>query len=313
MKNPQAKLIITIILVAFIIFDVVLAVKLLFAGHTALLLSPKGTIAAYENRFITILVSIMLVVATVTVLTGLFIAWKYRATNTKIKHEPDTTGSVGFKFSLWLILTSIIAVLSVFIWIGAHTVDPFKPINAAAKPMIIQVVALDWKWLFIYPQQNIATVNFLEFPVKTPVTFELTADAPMNSFWIPQLGSQMFAMPGMENQLHLIANQQGEYPGTDVEINGDGYAKMRFMAKATYQADFDAWVQKIQRSSHPLDSATYSTLAKPSEDTPVRYFAPVEKRLFSDIIMKYMMPIPSPTVSSIKDMKNMNMTNMKGM
>jgi cytochrome o ubiquinol oxidase subunit 2 len=149
-------------------------------------------------------------------------------------------------------------------------------------------VALQWKWLFIYPEQNIATVNFVEFPNSTPVNFQLTADAPMNSFWIPELGGQMYAMPGMSTQLHLMADRPGEFNGSAAEISGKGFSGMKFIAKATSQKDFDTWVKSVKQSSNMIDLSKYNKLAEPSENNPVITYASVEKDLYNSIIMKFM-------------------------
>jgi cytochrome o ubiquinol oxidase subunit 2 len=158
------------------------------------------------------------------------------------------------------------------------------------RPVAIKVVALRWKWLFIYPEQNIATVNFVEFPERTPVHFELTADAPMSSFWIPQLGTQIYAMAAMQTQLNVMANSEGEYAGKNMEINGAGYADMNFKAKSVSRDDFDAWIQHVKQASSTLDQVAYEDLAKPTEANPVAYYSSVTQGLYDSIMMKFMMP-----------------------
>jgi cytochrome o ubiquinol oxidase subunit 2 len=250
---------------------------------------PQGMIAQKERTLIITAVLIMLIAVIPTFITAFYVSMKYRASNKKAEHyDPDWTGNNKIKYALWGFLVVIMATLSVIVWKSAHELDPFKPISAQEKPMTIQVVALEWKWLFIYPEQHIATVNYVAFPAKTPVEFQLTADAPMNSFWIPQLGGQMYAMAGMENRLHLIADRPGNYAGTEVEINGKGYASMRFTATAYTQADFDNWVQQVKRSGKPLDQSTYEIVAKPSENFPVTSFSSVDENLYDGILMKYM-------------------------
>ncbi len=216
-----------------------------------------------------------------------FVAWKFRETNTKAKYNPSGKTSRLLAFLWWVFPTAIILVLSIINWKSTHKLDPYKAINNTTPPLTIQVVALQWKWLFIYPQQDIATVNFVTFPEKTPINFELTADAPMNSFWIPQLGGQMYAMEGMKTKLHLIADTKGDFAGSAAEISGEGFAGMKFRAKSTTQADFDAWVKTVKRSAQPLDLTTYNNLAEPSEDVPQTFYTSVEKDLFNAIIMKY--------------------------
>jgi cytochrome o ubiquinol oxidase subunit 2 len=259
------------------------------SGHTVSLLMPHGMIAEKERSLIITAVLIMLIAVVPTFIMAFYISMRYRASNKKTAHyDPDWTGNNTIKYAFWGFLVVIMSVLSVLVWNGAHELDPFKPISSPVKPITIQVVALEWKWLFIYPEQHIATVNYVAFPAKTPVAFQLTADAPMNSFWIPQLGGQMFAMAGMQNQLHLIADKPGNYAGTEVEINGKGYANMRFTATAYTQEDFDNWVQQVKKSGKPLDQSMYEMIAKPSENFPVTSFASVDENLYDGILMKYM-------------------------
>jgi cytochrome o ubiquinol oxidase subunit II len=170
---------------------------------------------------------------------------------------------------------------------------------------VIQVIALDWKWLFIYPQQNIASVNFVQFPVNVPVRFFITADAPMNSFQIPQLAGQIYAMPGMRTELNLMAENAGDFPGMSTNYSGVGFAGMQFTARASSQADFDAWVKNIQKKQQKLSQTVYNQLALPSENNPQAFYAPVSKDLFNNVMMKFMMPMPStpPTITSAETTK----------
>jgi cytochrome o ubiquinol oxidase subunit 2 len=182
-------------------------------------------------------VLLMLLVAVPLLVMAFTFAWKYRATNIpKQKHSPNWSG--GKAKLIFVLPAAVVAVLAVLIWKQSHVLDPYKPLQAKAQPITIQVVALQWKWLFIYPEQGIATVNFVEFPKATPVNFVLTADAPMNSFWIPQLGGQIYAMSGMATQTHLMADEVGEYAGSAAEISGAGFANMKFTAKSTTNEDF---------------------------------------------------------------------------
>jgi cytochrome o ubiquinol oxidase subunit 2 len=158
------------------------------------------------------------------------------------------------------------------------------------KPLTIQVVALQWKWLFIYPEQNIASVNFFQIPTHTPINFEITADAPMNSFWLPQIAGQIYAMPGMRTKLHLVADEEGQYRGSSANLSGRGFAGMTFIAQASTEADFDKWVESVAQSTKSLDVKEYEQLAEPSENNPVVTFQVEGKGLFDQIIMKYMMP-----------------------
>lgn len=222
-------------------------------------------------------------------------AWKYRAGNKKAEYDPEQKHGALRELGLWVIPAVLILTLSIINWKSTHALDPYKPLAAAAKPLTIQVVALNWKWLFIYPEQGIATVNFIEFPAQTPLHFELTADAPVNSFWIPELGSQIYAMAGMTTQLNLMADAPGEFAGRAAEINGPGYAGMNFIAKAVSQADFDAWITAVERSSGTLDLATYRMLAAPSENDPASFYSHADKDLYDTIIMKFTAPPTGPT------------------
>lgn len=263
--------------------------RLLIGGNVVALLAPRGLIASQEVVVIAKTVLIMLAAAVPTIVVCFLFAWRYRADNPKTKYEPDRQAGPWTQVAMWAAPTSLVAVLWVVVWFSAHALDPYRPIRSSTPPMTIQVVALEWKWLFIYPEQGIATVNFVEFPENTPVRFELTADGPMSSFWIPQLGSQMYAMAAMKTELNLIA-QPGEYAGRDTEINGIGYAGMTFTAKSVPKDDFDAWVRKVKDSSGPLDLGAYASLAAPSADVPPAYYAPVAEDLFDTIMLKYMKP-----------------------
>jgi cytochrome o ubiquinol oxidase subunit 2 len=256
--------------------------------------SPQGPIALQERNLIITAVLIMLIVAIPLLVTLYTFAWKYRAGNKNAKYEPEHTGGTWKQLLWWIIPAIIIVAIATLDWKSTHALDPSKPIISNNPPLTIEVVALEWKWLFIYPAQGIATVNFIEFPEQTPIHFELTADAPMSSFWIPQLGSQIYAMAAMQTQLNLMADTTGEYTGKDTEINGAGYAGMTFLAKSTSQADFNSWVASVQQSSSTLDENAYAALAAPSEYNPPAFYSSVDKNLYDTILMKYMAP-PMPT------------------
>jgi cytochrome o ubiquinol oxidase subunit 2 len=170
------------------------------------------------------------------------------------------------------------------IWIGSHQLDPRAPIPANAEPLRVDVVALDWKWLFIYPDQGIGAVNQLVIPAGTPVRFRLTSATVMNSFFIPQLGSQIYTMGGMTTHLNLLADRPGEYPGFSANYSGDGFAEMRFVAKAVPAGDFNSWVTQVRGGGSALDDAGYAALAKPSKAVPPRTYRSVEPNMFERII-----------------------------
>lgn len=253
-------------------------------------LSPKGKIAdeQYELIVLTALLSLIIVVP-VFALT-FFIAWKYRASNKKAKYSPDWDGNRWLEGVWWLVPFALISVLAVITWRSSHALDPYRPIDSDKKALTVQVVALEWKWLFIYPEQGIATVNHLQIPEDTPINFEITADAPMNSFWIPKLGGQIYAMAGMTTKLHLMANDKGEYPGSSANISGEGFADMQFITKVTSEQEFSDWAKGVGRGNVQLDRDSYNALAEPSRDHPHTFYSSVSGDLYDTVIMKYMMP-----------------------
>lgn len=274
-----------------LIIDVILLGIILVGGNDIPVLNPKGLVAQKERDLIIIFMLLMSIIAISVFILTFLIVWKYRAGNSQAKYDPDSHHNSRLEILWWLLPAMVIFTLAVITWKSTHTLDPYLPLESDKKPITIQVVALRWKWLFIYPQQNIATVNFIQFPIATPINFELTADGPMNSFWIPQLGGQIYAMAGMQTKRHLMTNEIGEFSGNAAEINGKGFAGMKFVAKASSQADFDSWVQNIMKSTHPpLSKSEYENLARPSENNPVVFYASTEKNLYDSIIIKYMTP-----------------------
>ena len=253
-------------------------------------LNPKGLVAARERQLMIITVLLGLLVIVPVYIMTFFIAWRYREGNSKAKYSPELTGSKLAETVWWGIPTAIILALSIITWQTSHSLDPSKALAVSAKPLTIQVVALNWKWLFIYPEQNVASVNFVQLPVNTPVTFDITADAPMNSFWIPQLGGQIYAMPGMSTQLHLIASKAGDYTGTSANVSGEGFADMKFTTRAGSKTDFDAWVTTAKQSPEALSPDVYQQLVKPTSKYPVTLYASAAPNLYDTVINKYMAP-----------------------
>jgi cytochrome o ubiquinol oxidase subunit 2 len=252
-------------------------------------LNPKGLIAVKEYRLMIISTFMMLVVVVPVFIMTVFFAWKYHAENTKAKYRPDEDQNHLAEVIWWGVPFIIISILSVITWKSCINLDPFKPLEMDNKPLKIQVIALQWKWLFIYPEQQIATVNFIQFPENTPINFEITADAPMNSFWIPELGGQIYAMPGMSSKLHLVADREGSFRGSSANLSGIGFSGMIFTAKASSEADFNAWVESVKQSSRPLD---YSQVFEPSQYAPAAFYLLTEDGLYDQIVMKYMIPPP---------------------
>lgn len=253
-------------------------------------LNPSGPVAQKERGLIIFVLALSLIIVIPVFVLLFAFAWRYREGNSKAKYSPNLDHSVLAETVWWLVPTALIVVFSVVAWRSSHTLDPYKELSSKVKPMTIQVVALDWKWLFIYPQQNIATVNYLQFPINTPLNFQITSDAPMNSFWIPQLGGQIYAMPGMSTQLHLMASKYGSFRGSSANISGEGFAGMDFTAKATSETDFMAWTEQVRKAPALLDVSAYNLLAKPSSNNPVSYYSSEQPSLYSDVVMKYMMP-----------------------
>lgn len=253
-------------------------------------LFPKGIIALEERNLLFVIQAIMLLVILPVYIFTFIFSWKYRSSNPEGKYDPDLVDSYVAECFWWgipLVLTAIIGVLT---WTKTHELDPYKPIASDKKTMTIQVVALDWKWLFIYPEEKIASVNFLQFPVDVPLHFEITADAPMNSFWIPHLGGQIYAMPKMKTELNLIAQEAGEFRGSSANLSGEGFAGMHFIAKASSDEEYQSWLAEVKKSSHLLNAEEYSKLAAPSIDHPLEVYQLKEDGLFDQILMKYMHP-----------------------
>lgn len=265
---------------------------LFIRSHDIAVLNPKGMIGIKERDLIVTASLLMLIVVIPVFIMTWFFAWKYRESNKSAKHAPDWEHNYIAEYCWWGVPLIIIAILAVITWKSSHELSPFKPIENGKKPLTIQVVALDWEWLFIYPEYGIATVNFIQFPEKTPINFEITADAPMNSFWIPKLGGQIYAMPAMRTQLHLIANEQGVFRGVSANLSGRGFAGMTFIAKASSDQDFNAWIEGVKQSSKTLDLDAYHQLMEPSDYVPATFYILSQEDLFDRILMKYKEPQP---------------------
>lgn len=267
---------------------ILLASVLFLGGCQSAILNPKGQIGIDERNLLVTCTVLMLLVVIPVIVMAIVFAYRYRASR-QHRYEPQWQHSTPIEIVVWAIPCVIITVLGVLTWRSSHALDPYRPLDSDVPPLTIEAVSLDWKWLFIYPEQNIAVVNEMAFPEKTPLRFRLTSDAVMNSFFIPQLGSMIYAMAGMETKLHLIANEQGTFRGLSSHYSGQGFSGMHFNAIATDQAGFDAWVAKVKASGRSLDAAAYAELAKPSQNVPPTYYSSVQSGLFDTIIAKYMM------------------------
>ena len=248
------------------------------------LLDPAGPVGKDELGIIYLATALMLlVVVPVIVLTVVF-AWRYRASNLRATYAPDWHHSRKIELVVWLVPCVIVAVLAYVTWVGSHRLDPYRPLDSATKPIRVEVASLNWKWLFIYPDLGIATVNELAFPKDTPVDFHLTSAGVMNAFFIPRLGTQIYTMAGMQTKLSLMADQTGTFKGISSNFSGDGFTNMRFAARSMTRAQFAAWVAKVRASHRDLSLTAYRELAKPSERVPVQYYAQVAPTLFHDIL-----------------------------
>ncbi len=265
-----------------------LAVTLLGGCSTILLINPKGPIGESERFLILVAIGLMAIVVIPVFIMAFLFSVKYRASNTAANYTPKWSYSGKIDLVMWAVPIAIVTVLAILTWTRTHALDPYKPIPSAHQPINIQAVSLDWKWLFIYPDLNIATVNQLTFPVNVPLSFKLTSATVMTSFFIPQLGSQMYAMGGMQTQLNLLADKPGAYAGHNQQISGIGYANMHFKAQAVAPEEFQAWVEKVRQSKELLDLNRYEQLTKPNDGYyPVTYFSAVQPDLFLYILRKF--------------------------
>lgn len=285
MSTKQKQILGAIVLVAAAAF----IVHFLLNSNIAVL-QPAGVIGQKEKHLIVFATLLCLIVVLPVFAMTIYIALKYRESNKPAKYHPDWDHDLKIESVWWGIPLLIITILAIVTWNSSHDLDPFKSLDSTVKPLNVQVVAMTWKWLFIYPEQNISTVNYLEIPVNTPVNFQITADAPMNSFWIPRLGSQIYAMSGMSTQLHLMADKTGLYYGRSANISGRGFSGMQFKTMAVPAEDFSGWVDKVKDSPNKLTFDNYSKLALESENNPVAYYSANADNLYDNIIMKYMMP-----------------------
>ncbi|MGB4761980.1 MAG: COX aromatic rich motif-containing protein [Candidatus Saccharimonas sp.] len=259
---------------------------LLFSTAHFDVLSPAGAISKQQQQLLMFAATLsLLVVLPVFTLLGLF-AWKYRA-GAHGKHSPEWGENRALEALVWGLPILIIIVLAVVTWRTSHTLDPYRPIQSETKTLEVQVVALQWKWLFLYPELGVASVNKLVVPEQTPVHFTLTADAPMSAFWVPALGTQIYAMNGMSSQLNLIADRAGTFNGYTTNINGKGYADMKFVVDAREKAGFDEWATATSRSTKLMDEGEYKKLAEPGT-TDVAMYALKNTSLYDTIVNKYM-------------------------
>jgi cytochrome o ubiquinol oxidase subunit 2 len=266
----------------------------LLAGCNTVLMNPSGDIANQQGRLIVVSTVLMLIIIVPVIALTLFFAWRYRQSNKEADYSPDWDHSTQLELAIWGAPLLIIIALGAITWISTHTLDPYRPLSrldaerpipAEAKPLVVEVVALDWKWLFIYPEQGFATVNEMAAPVDRPITFKITASSVMNSFFIPALAGQIYAMPGMETKLHAVINKPGEFEGFSANYSGAGFSGMRFKFHGLSNNDFDQWVQKVKAGKDgELTREQYKKLEVPSEREPVRHYAAVAPDLYDAIL-----------------------------
>lgn len=294
------------IVILLIAIDALLLGKILIGGKNVQVLNPAGFIAFQERNLLFLAIGLMLIGAIPVFIFAFIVANRYNAKKTKASYHPEWDHHTGLQIFYWTFLIVIISILSCIVWIGAHALDPHIPIESNKKPLVIQVFSLRYKWLFVYPEQGIASLNYIEFPQKTPLSFEITAsDSPMTSFWIPQLGGQIYAMSGMATQTHYIADGIGEYRGASSEINGEGYADMIFTAKSVTASDFNQWVSSVKHSPHHLTYNSFKKLEQPGVNRQILFYSSTPEDLFTTIVMQYMAPSMkvSPTQAAMPMMK----------
>jgi cytochrome o ubiquinol oxidase subunit 2 len=250
-------------------------------------LDPKGPITLLERDLLFDAFGLMLIVVIPVFLMAFIFVWFYRPVSKHDVYKPDWGYSVWMDSLVWLVPAALVLAIGTMVWESTHKLDPYKPIEAEQPPLEVQVVAQDWKWLFLYPEQGIAVVNELAFPSGRPLSLKITSDTVMNSFLIPALGGQIYAMAGMESRLHLLADEPGTFRGRNMQYSGTGFANQFFDAHAMSEQDFEAWVAKAGQASEQLDAAAYEELAKPGQLHPVTYYASFEPDLFATIIARY--------------------------
>jgi cytochrome o ubiquinol oxidase subunit 2 len=265
-----------------------------------ILFNPKGPIGDAERLVIIIAFVLMLIVVIPAIVMAFWFPLRYRASNTDATYQPKWSHSAKIESIMWLVPFVIVAGLGFLVWTATYQLDPYKPIDPGIKPIKIEAISLDWKWLFIYPDLDIASVNQIVFPAHVPLSFRITSDTVMTSFFIPQLGSQIYAMAGMQTRLHLLADEPGTYFGQNQQFSGRGFSDMNFKAIAVPQKEFEAWVDKVKQSPERLDPTRYEELLKPSIGYPVKLFSSVEPDLFDHIIAKYMANGAKPAATGEK-------------
>lgn len=276
-------------LVPLALIDLILLMFYLTKDKNVALFNPKGHVAQEQFELTMFALAVLFAVTIPVMFLLYFVAWKYRESNTKATHDPNQKNSKMTVALMWIVPVLCLFIMAPVMWFATHRLEPIKELKADNDTMKIQVVAMQWKWVFLYPEHNIATVNFVQIPKDTPVTFELTADeSPMSSFWIPNLGGQLYAMTGHVNKLNLIGDTVGDFPGSTAELTGSGFSGMRFTARVSTTPDFENWVFESKQSGSALDESAYSKLLEPSKNNPHAVFASYQPGLYDKITSKYL-------------------------
>jgi cytochrome o ubiquinol oxidase subunit II len=257
-------------------------------------LDPRGVVGIANKTILIDSLAIMLAIVIPTIAATFAFAWWFRGSNTRAKYLPEFTYSGRLELIVWAIPLLTILLLGGVAWIGSHELDPAEPLASNTKPLQVQVVSLDWKFLFIYPDQGVASVNQLVLPAGVPVHFALTSASVMSVFFIPQLGSMIYTMNGMRTQLYLQADEPGTFRGLSAHFNGDGFSDMHFDVRAVPQDQFTAWIEATRNTGSALDPASYATLAKQSVDIDPFTYRTVEPSLFQQIVTQKLPPGPGP-------------------
>jgi cytochrome o ubiquinol oxidase subunit 2 len=269
---------------SFCLLGIILLAAASNAGCSQGVLDPRGPIGASEKTILLNSLGIMLAIVVPVIVATLGVAWWYRSSNLEADYRPTWVYSGKIEIVTWSIPAMVILLLGGVSWVGSHDLDPPKSITASGPPVEIEVVSLDWKWLFIYPKQGIASVNKLVVPAGSPLSFKLTSATVMNSFFVPQLGSQIYTMAGMTTRLNLLAERPGEFQGLSAQFSGDGFSGMRFVVSAVPRADFEAWVAATSATGPALDDAAYQILSKPSKYVQPSTYRSVIPDLFNSIV-----------------------------
>jgi cytochrome o ubiquinol oxidase subunit II len=268
-------------------------------GCRMVVLNPSGDVAVRQADLVVISTWLMLLIIVPVIVLTLVFAWRYRQSNSEAAYAPDWGHSIQLELLIWAAPLLIIIALGAVTWISTHTLDPYRPLRligeqrevpAQTRPLAVQVVALDWKWLFVYPDQGIAVVNELAAPIDVPIDFSITAESVMNSFYIPALAGQIYAMPGMQTQLHAVINHPGRYEGFSANYSGAGFSGMHFPFRGMSLEDFDRWVQTAKAAGNELNRGSYLLLRRPSEREPARRYGAVEPELYDAIVNRCVEP-----------------------